>query len=78
MSVDAAHGGASCSAPSHTDRDAVFENAYTGLEETIPCSTQACGPDPVDCVGEWTSADTLGYARILSLAGTLQTRAGGH
>lgn len=28
-----------------------------------------------ESAGEWTAADTLGYARILSLAGTLQTRA---
>jgi argininosuccinate synthase len=28
-----------------------------------------------ESAGEWTAADTLGYARILSLTGTLQTRA---
>lgn len=28
-----------------------------------------------ESAGEWTAADTLGYARILSLPGTLQTRA---
>lgn len=30
-----------------------------------------------EAAGEWTAADALGYARILSLAGSLQTRAGG-
>ena len=30
-----------------------------------------------EAAGEWTPADTLGYARILSLPGTLQTRASG-
>jgi len=30
-----------------------------------------------ESAGEWTPADTLGYARILSLPGTLQTRASG-
>ena len=30
-----------------------------------------------DGAGEWTPADALGYARILSLPGSLQTRAGG-
>ena len=30
-----------------------------------------------ESAGEWTPADALGYARILSLPGTLQTRAGG-
>ena len=29
-----------------------------------------------ESAGEWTAADALGYARILSLPGTLQTRAG--
>jgi argininosuccinate synthase len=29
-----------------------------------------------EAAGEWTPADALGYARILSLPGTLQTRAG--
>ncbi len=29
-----------------------------------------------ESAGEWTAADALGYARILSLSGTLQTRAG--
>jgi argininosuccinate synthase len=29
-----------------------------------------------EAAGEWTPADALGYARILSLTGTLQTRAG--
>ena len=29
-----------------------------------------------EAAGEWTAADTLGYAKILSLTGTLQTRAG--
>jgi argininosuccinate synthase len=29
-----------------------------------------------ESAGEWTAADTLGYARILSLPGSLQTRAG--
>ena len=29
-----------------------------------------------ESAGEWTAADTLGYAKILSLTGTLQTRAG--
>lgn len=28
-----------------------------------------------ESAGEWTAADTLGFARVLSLAGTLQTRA---
>jgi argininosuccinate synthase len=28
-------------------------------------------------VSEWTAADALGYARILSLPGSLQTKAGG-
>ena len=31
-----------------------------------------------ESAGEWTPSDALGYARILSLTGTLQTRAGGH
>jgi len=31
-----------------------------------------------EAAGEWTPADALGYARILSLPGILQTRAGGH
>ena len=31
-----------------------------------------------EAAGEWTPSDALGYARILSLTGTLQTRAGGH
>jgi argininosuccinate synthase len=30
-----------------------------------------------EAAGEWTAADALGYARILSLPGSLQTRAGG-
>jgi argininosuccinate synthase len=30
-----------------------------------------------ESAGEWTAADSLGYARILSLPGSLQTRAGG-
>jgi len=30
-----------------------------------------------ETAGEWTPADALGYARILSLPGSLQTRAGG-
>lgn len=30
-----------------------------------------------EAAGEWTPADALGYSRVLSLAGTLQTRAGG-
>ena len=29
-----------------------------------------------EAAGEWTAADTLGYSRVLSIAGTLQTRAG--
>ena len=29
-----------------------------------------------EAAGEWTAADALGYARILSLPGSLQTRAG--
>ena len=31
-----------------------------------------------ESAGEWTAADALGYARILSLPGSLQTRAGGN
>ncbi len=31
-----------------------------------------------EAAGEWTPSDALGYARILSLTGTLQTRAGGY
>jgi argininosuccinate synthase len=31
-----------------------------------------------EAAGEWTPADALGYARVLSLPGILQTRAGGH
>ena len=31
-----------------------------------------------ESVGEWTPADALGYARILSLTGSLQTRAAGN
>jgi argininosuccinate synthase len=31
-----------------------------------------------EAAGEWTPTDALGYARVLSLTGTLQTRAGGH
>lgn len=31
-----------------------------------------------EAAGEWTSADALGYSRIMSLAGSLQTRAGGN
>ena len=27
--------------------------------------------------GEWTAADALGYSRVLSIAGVLQTRAAG-
>ena len=30
-----------------------------------------------ESAGEWTPSDALGYARILSLPGSLQTRAGG-
>ena len=30
-----------------------------------------------ESAGEWTPADAVGYARILSLPGTLQTRASG-
>jgi argininosuccinate synthase len=30
-----------------------------------------------EAAGEWTAADALGYARILSLPGSLQTRAAG-
>ena len=29
-----------------------------------------------EAAGEWTAADALGYSRILSLSGSLQTRAG--
>lgn len=31
-----------------------------------------------ESAGEWTPADALGYARVLSLPGSLQTRAAGH
>ena len=31
-----------------------------------------------ESAGEWTPADALGYARVMSLTGTLQTRAGGN
>jgi argininosuccinate synthase len=31
-----------------------------------------------EAAGEWTPDDALGYARVLSLPGTLQTRAAGH
>ena len=31
-----------------------------------------------EAAGEWTSADALGYSRIMSIAGSLQTRAGGN
>jgi argininosuccinate synthase len=31
-----------------------------------------------ESAGEWTASDALGYARILSLPGTLQTRAAGN
>lgn len=31
-----------------------------------------------ESAGEWTPADALGYARVLSLPGSLQTRAGGN
>ena len=31
-----------------------------------------------ESAGEWTASDALGYARILSLPGSLQTRAAGH
>ena len=31
-----------------------------------------------ESAGEWTASDALGYARILSLTGSLQTRAGGN
>jgi argininosuccinate synthase len=31
-----------------------------------------------EAAGEWTPSDAVGYARILSLPGTLQTRASGH
>ena len=31
-----------------------------------------------EAAGEWTPADALGYARVLSLPGSLQTRAGGN
>lgn len=31
-----------------------------------------------EAAGEWSPADALGYSRVLSLAGTLQTRAGNH
>jgi argininosuccinate synthase len=30
-----------------------------------------------EAAGEWTAADALGYARVLSLPGSLQTRAAG-
>jgi len=30
-----------------------------------------------ESAGEWTASDAVGYARILSLTGSLQTRAGG-
>ena len=30
-----------------------------------------------EAAGEWTAADALGYSRVLSIAGMLQTRAGG-
>ncbi|MDH3432649.1 MAG: argininosuccinate synthase, partial [Gammaproteobacteria bacterium] len=30
-----------------------------------------------EAAGEWTASDALGFARILSLPGSLQTRAGG-
>jgi argininosuccinate synthase len=29
-----------------------------------------------ESAGEWTASDALGYSRVLSLTGTLQTRAG--
>ncbi|MGB5470676.1 MAG: hypothetical protein WBM64_09685, partial [Woeseiaceae bacterium] len=29
-----------------------------------------------ESAGEWTASDAVGYARILSLTGSLQTRAG--
>jgi argininosuccinate synthase len=31
-----------------------------------------------ESAGEWTASDALGYARILSLPGSLQTRAAGN
>ena len=31
-----------------------------------------------ESAGEWTPADALGYARVLSISGSLQTRAGGN
>ena len=31
-----------------------------------------------EAAGEWTPSDAVGYARILSLPGTLQTRASGN
>jgi argininosuccinate synthase len=44
---------------------------------TSPCSLLAATRGVYgEAAGEWTAADALGYSRVLSLPGILQTRAG--
>lgn len=50
----------------------LFIDGVTSPYSLLAASTGVYG----EIAGEWTAEDALGYARILSLSGTLQTRAG--
>ena len=51
----------------------LFINGVTSPYSLLAASKGIYG----EAAGEWTAADALGHARILSLSGTLQRRAGG-
>ena len=50
----------------------LFINGVTSPHSLLAATKGVYG----EAAGEWTAADTLGYAKVLSLTGTLQTRAG--
>ena len=50
----------------------LFINGVTSPHSLLAATRGVYG----ESAGEWTAADTLGYAKVLSLTGTLQTRAG--
>ena len=50
----------------------LFINGVTSDHSLLAATKGVYG----ESAGEWTPADALGYARVLSLTGTLQTRAG--
>ena len=50
----------------------LFVKGVTSKHSLLAASKGVYG----ESAGEWTAADALGYARILALPGSLQTRAG--